>query len=232
MELNFYFDDFQATPFYEQIKLCQYPWEILKVIPNLIFEKNNQEIFGTFISGDVFIGENVKIYPTAVIEGPTYIGNGTIVRPHAWIRPNSIIGENCVIGKGSEIKNVFIFNNSKIGSNCFVGDSVLGKGARVGSNVVLSNRRFDQKEIIVEFNNKKVSTEMDKFSAVIGEYSRIGAGCVTSPGTLICKHSWITSGLSIYGTIPSDKLVMGKTNLEFKDKERVELEPTDFKGNI
>ena len=232
MALNLYFDDFQATPFYEQIKLCQDPWEILKVIPNLVFEKNKSDIFGTFISGDVFIGDDVKIYPTAVIEGPVYIGNGTIIRPHTWIRPNSIIGENCVIGKGSEIKNVFIFNNAKIGSNCFVGDSILGKGARVGSNVVLANRRFDQKEIMIKVNGQKVSTGTDKFAALIGEYSRIGASCVTSPGTLIGKHSWITSGLSIHGVIPSDKLVMGKVNLELKDKERVELKHKDFKGVI
>ena len=37
----------------------------------------------------------------------------------------------------------------------FVGDSILGKSARIGSGTILANRRFDQKNIGIRVNGIK-----------------------------------------------------------------------------
>ena len=84
----------------------EYPWDMLPKIKELARKLINEGIDGyTLISDGVLVGENVKIYPTATIEGPTVIGSGTEVRPGAFIRGGVITGEGCVIGNSSELKN-------------------------------------------------------------------------------------------------------------------------------
>ena len=77
-----------------------YPWEILPNIKNFIAEilKTGIEGYEQFSEG-VLVGENVKIHPSAVIEGTAVIGDGTTLRPGAFLRGNVVLGKDCVIVK-------------------------------------------------------------------------------------------------------------------------------------
>ena len=92
------------TPYLSELfESAEYPWEMLPKIKDYILKLIEVGIPGyTKIAEGVLVGENVKIYPTATIEGPTIIGSGTEVRPGAFIRGSVITGENCVIGNSSE----------------------------------------------------------------------------------------------------------------------------------
>ena len=71
----------------------EYPWEMLPKIKEYILALIEKGIDGyQKYSDQVLIGENVKIYPTATIEGPCIIGSGTEVRPGAFIRGSVICG--------------------------------------------------------------------------------------------------------------------------------------------
>ena len=105
----------------------EYPWEMLPKIKGYITELIEKGIPGyTKISDNVMIGENVKIYPTATIEGPTIIGSNTEVRPGAFIRGSVITGEGCVIGNSSELKNCVLLDKVQVPHYNFIGDSNLG----------------------------------------------------------------------------------------------------------
>lgn len=234
MTMDDFFDDRDACPCKGVFDKAKEAWELVKAKDEFaVLEKS--EIKGevhksVVIKGHVKIGKGSLVEAFCVIEGPTLIGENCIVRSGAWIRPKTIIGNTCVIGHGDEIKNALIFDGAKIGTNAFVGDSVLGKGARIASGVILGNRRFDQKEIVVNYNGKKIPTGSDKFGAVVGEYARLGANLVTNPGTLIGKHSWVVGGVSLSGFIPANKLVKVKQELVIEDKEKIELKRTDAQG--
>ena len=103
------------TPYLiELFEKYTYPWEMLPEIKNYIKALIESGMDGfTEISEGVFVGENVKIYPTAVIEPPAIIGAGTEIRPGAYIRGNVITGENCVMGNSSEYKNCILLGKSK-----------------------------------------------------------------------------------------------------------------------
>ena len=81
----------------------------------------------------------------------------------ALIRPGTIIGDNASVGHASEVKHAILQNKSKVASLAFVGDSILGKSARIGSGVILANRRFDQKNIEIKIQGKKHSMGTDFF---------------------------------------------------------------------
>lgn len=179
-------------------------------------KENNGELLGenvTFI-GNYFIGKGTKIYPGATIEGPVYIGENVKVMPGSYVRPGTIVGDKCVVGFNSEIKNTIMQNGSKVASLAFVGDSVLGRSARIGSGVITANRRFDQQNIkIKQDNDEKIDTGSDFFGLIIGDYSRIGANSVTSPGTIIGSYTWVYPQTSLNGFIPSEKRVYNKKEI-------------------
>ena len=211
-------------------------WEALKR------KENCFDFPGTIISGEVdstvvikgkaIIGEGTEIGPYVVIEGPVIIGRNCTIRPFSLIRPGTILGDNCVVGNGSEVKNAIVFNEAKIASQTFVGDSILGKGARIGSGTILANRRFDQADIYFKIHGEKVFSGSDKFGAVVGDFCRFGANIVALPGTIIGKHTWIGPNLSLGGFFEGNKYIRMKPQYEILDKERKELSSVDREGKI
>ena len=105
---------------------CEYPWEVVLKTKDYIYELISGEIKGyTLYKENVLVGKNVKIYPTATIEGPAIIGEGTEIRPGAFIRGSVITGSNWVLGNSSEFKNCILLNNVQVPHYNYVGDSVL-----------------------------------------------------------------------------------------------------------
>ena len=85
----------------------------------------------------IVIGEDSRIHPTAVIEGPVYIGRNVDVRPGAYIRGGAWIGDHCVVGTNTEIKRAILFDHAKAPHLNYVGDSILGAHVNLGAGTVL-----------------------------------------------------------------------------------------------
>ena len=235
LDLDYYFNNYADNDIFKELvslssSLLEIHETAKKLLQKYVVEKNlkenNGEQLGKNITiiGNHYIGKGTKIYPGVTIEGPVYIGENVSIMPGAYIRPGTIIGEKCVVGFNSEVKNSILQNGAKIASLAFVGDSILGKSARIGSGVITANRRFDQQNIkLKQDNGEKIDTGSDFFGLIIGDYSRIGANSVTSPGTLIGPYTWILPGLHIRGFIPAEKRVFPKEEYTMTDNEKVEL---------
>ena len=57
-----------------------------------------------FASLGVWIGQGTILEPTAIIKGPTIIGEFCEIRQGAYLRGNVLIGKHCIIGHATEIK--------------------------------------------------------------------------------------------------------------------------------
>lgn len=236
LELDYYFEDMESCPVKQAFKGIQYPWQALEKKES-IADFSNNEIKGELdktvvIKGNAKIGEGTKIDPYVVIEGPVIIGKNCTIRPFALIRPGTILGDNVVIGHATEVKNIIAFNDAKIASHVFIGDSILGKGARIGSGTIIGNRRFDQKTAKIKIQGKTLDTNLEKYGGIFGDYSRLGANCASSPGTMVGKYTWIYGGCLVAGLIEKQKLVKLRQTIEIVDKEKQVLSQKDSKGNI
>lgn len=235
LKLDYYFNNYEENNIFKELlkrttSLLELHSTAKKYLEETLVEKQVKENRGTLLGenvtfiGNYFIDEGTKIYPGATIEGPVYIGKNVKIMPGAYVRPGTIAGDNCVIGFNSEVKNSILQNGAKIASLAFVGDSVLGKSARIGSGVITANRRFDQQNIkLKQDNGEKVDTGSDFFGCIMGDYSRIGANSVTSPGTLIGPYTWIYPATSIHGFIPAEKRVYNKSNWTIEENSKTEL---------
>jgi bifunctional UDP-N-acetylglucosamine pyrophosphorylase/glucosamine-1-phosphate N-acetyltransferase len=207
--MNLYISDLSAFPFaIENIDALRY-WQLLSRIKEILKQDT--------ILSEIPAGVSVK--------GPVYIGRNVELSPGAYIRPYSVICDNCVIGHGSEIKAAVLFPGAKVGSLCFVGDSVLGRGARVGSGSITANRRFDQGNVIVHGAEKADNNDSgrDYLGALLGDYARLGANCTTLPGTQIGSYTWVYPATKVSGLIPGGKHVYIQNELVMRDGETVKL---------
>ena len=235
LDLDYYFNNYEDNEVFKKILtnskgILDLHEGAKKFLQDEIVSKDIKENNGTLVGenvtfiGNYYIGEGTKIYPGVTIEGPVYIGKNVNIMPGAYVRPGTIVGNKCVVGFNSEVKNSILQNSAKIASLAFVGDSVLGKSARIGSGVITANRRFDQQNIkLKQDNGEKLDTGSDYFGLIIGDCSRIGANSVTSPGTLIGPYTWVYPATSLHGFIPAEKRIYNKSNWTIEENERTEL---------
>ena len=186
---------------------CEYPWEMLPKIKQYILDLIEKGIEGyTLIADNVLVGENVKIYPTATIEGPTIIGSGCEVRPGAFIRGSVITGAGCVIGNSSELKNCILLDKVQIPHYNYVGDSVLGNKAHTGAGTICSNLKSDGKPVIIH-GDVDYETGLRKIGGILADGADVGCGSVINPGTVIGKNTSVYPLTSLRGVYPADCIV-------------------------
>lgn len=192
---------------------CEYPWEMLPKIKEYILSLIEKGIAGyTKYSDNVLIGENVKIYPTATIEGPAIIGSGSEVRPGAFIRGNVITGENCVLGNSSEFKNCILLEKVQAPHYNYVGDSVMGNFTHLGAGSICSNLKTDKKPVVIH-GDRDYNTTLRKIGAILADYADVGSGCVLNPGTVIGRNSSVYPICSLRGVIPAGCIVKSMNNI-------------------
>ena len=178
-----------------------YPWEILPHIKSYIMELISNGLDGfTEIKENIWVGKNVKIFSTSVIEAPAIIGEGTEIRPGAFIRGSVITGANCVIGNSSELKNCVLLDNVQVPHYNYVGDSVLGNYAHMGAGAICSNLKSDGKPIVIHAD-KDYNTGLRKIGGLLG------CGCVLNPGTVIGKNTSVYPLNALRGVYPADCIV-------------------------
>ncbi len=201
------------SPLFDKHK---YPWEILPLIKNYILYLIDNELQGfKEISKNVFIGKDVKIYPTATIEGPAIIGDGTEIRPGAFLRGNIITGKDCIIGNSTELKNCIMLDKVQVPHYNYVGDSILGNFAHMGAGSICSNLKSDGKNVVVH-GEIDYETGLRKMGAILADKADIGCGVVLNPGTIVGKNTSIYPLVPVRGVIPDNCIVKDKNTIVSK----------------
>ena len=185
----------------------EYPWEMLPKLKGYIQALIEKGIPGyTLYAEGVLVGENVKIYPTATIEGPTIIGSGTEVRPGAFIRGSVITGENCVMGNSSEFKNCVLLDKVQTPHYNYVGDSIFGNKAHTGAGTICSNLKSDGKPVVIH-GDVDYETGLRKIGGILADGADVGCGSVINPGTVIGKNTSVYPLTSLRGVYPAGCIV-------------------------
>ena len=198
----------------------EFPWELLPEIKAYAQTLIEQGLEGyTLYAPDVLVGKDVKIYPTATIEGPAIIGSGTEIRPGAFLRGSIITGEKCVIGNSSELKNCILLDRVQIPHYNYVGDSILGNGAHTGAGTICSNLKSDGKPVVIHGEQDFV-TGLRKIGGILADGADVGCGSVINPGTVIGKRTSVYPLTSLRGVYPADCIVKATDVVVKRDPNR------------
>jgi len=90
------------------------------------------------IIGDVTIGENVSVWPCAVLRGDIAsisIGDNSNIQENACVHVN--YGAPAVIGKGVSVGHGAVVHGSKIGDNCLIGMNAVVMESEIGPNCII-----------------------------------------------------------------------------------------------
>lgn len=196
----------------------EYPWEVLADIGDFILKRGDKLPKDEFTKkGDnIWIHKSVTIAPTATLNGPLIIDEGTEVRPGAFIRGKAIVGKNCVVGNSTELKNVVLFNTVQVPHYNYVGDSILGTHSHMGAGSITSNVKSDKTLVVVKDGDERIETGLKKFGAMLGDYVEVGCNSVLNPGTMIGRHTNVYPLSCVRGVIPENSIFKNKDEIVSK----------------
>ena len=159
----------------------KYPWHLFEVAKFLMDK---------YLKKKIYIGKNVKIYEDAILKEPCYIGDNCLVGNNSLIREYTNLENNVLIGAFSEVTRSIFQENVHIHSGYF-GDSIIGRGCRLGAGNITANLRIDRGEIKSVVKGEKIATGLHSLGLIMGENTKTGIHCSFMPGVLIGSNCQI-----------------------------------------
>ncbi|MFW9920970.1 MAG: bifunctional sugar-1-phosphate nucleotidylyltransferase/acetyltransferase [Candidatus Thorarchaeota archaeon] len=209
-----------------------WPWDILKA---------NRIVMDRVLKGKgSFISESAEVHDSVVLEGPIYIDDDAVIRPHAslrgpvWIGKRVYIGNNSLvrdysslcqdvhIGYAVEIRNSMIFDKVDIGRMTYIADSLVGANSCIEAGAQLWNWRPGNKPLHLDVGDESVQIPLSKFGAIIGDDVVIGVNSSIYPARRIGEGSFIAPGCVIDRDIPPFSEVRSKQDLVISKREKTE----------
>jgi NDP-sugar pyrophosphorylase family protein len=214
------------TGFWQAIK---YPWDVFGLMNHYLknqepkIDRSAKIAKTAVVEGNVIIGPNVRVFDHAVIKGPAYIGEDSVIATNALVR-ESMIGRNCVVGFATEVTRSY-FNHDVWCHSNYIGDSIIDHNVSFGAGAVLGNLRFDEKIVKITIKGKRVESGTSKFGAIIGNGSRIGVNVGTNPGVKIGQNCFVGACVHADRDIPDGKMVLLEQKLKItKNQATISME--------
>ncbi len=147
------------------------------------------------------VGKNCSIDPTAVIQGPTIIGNNVSIGPGSVIG-NCYIGDNVTISQGCQLMLSVVGNGTFLPfraslfetvlmEDCMVAQNtclqmcVVGRGTFIGAGNTFTDFNLVDVPLRSHFGGKLEETGMPVLGGAVGHNVRIGSGMIIFPARMI-----------------------------------------------
>jgi NDP-sugar pyrophosphorylase family protein len=200
----------------------KYPWDVLRaselflrLIPPGGSRGKDVVVHGSaVVTGDVVLGDRVRLLPGATIAGPAIVGAGTLVGNGALIR-GSIVGRDCIVGFATEVARSYLGDGCELHTN-YVGDSVLAGDVSFGSGTVTANLRLDERNAVLPVDGQPVDTGMSKLGALIGPHVRTGINVSLRDGVRIGSNCAVGPAVMLDRDLPDGSFVKAKQELDVR----------------
>ncbi|MEE9288003.1 MAG: putative sugar nucleotidyl transferase [Bacteroidota bacterium] len=133
--------------------------------------------------GPIYIGDEVQIHPNAVIEGPAFIGRGSVVKIGAKIYESTSIGEVCKVGGEIEGSIVHAFANKQ--HDGFLGHSYICPWVNLGADTNNSDLKNNYSSVRVYLNGKLFDSGQLSVGLFMGDHSKSGINSMFDTGTVV-----------------------------------------------
>ena len=145
-----------------------------KIKPNVVLDAED---------GPIYIDENAKIFPNAVIVGPAYIGKNSIIKIGAKIYENTSIGEVCKVG--GEVEDSIIHSYSNKQHDGFLGHAYLGSWVNLGADTNNSDLKNNYGSVKVVINDEQIDSGSMFVGLTMGDHSKSSINTMFNTGTVV-----------------------------------------------
>ena len=142
------------------------------------------------------------VHPTAIVDEPVEMGEGTQIWHFSHIMSGAKIGEHCIIGQNVFIgKGAILGNNIKVQNNVSIYDGViLEDDVFCGPSMVFTN----------VFNPRSFISRKKEFrKTLVRKGATIGANATVVCGNTIGQYAFIGAGSVVTRDVPDYALVYG-----------------------
>jgi UDP-N-acetylglucosamine diphosphorylase/glucosamine-1-phosphate N-acetyltransferase len=200
--------------------------------------------------GPVLIDRDAHIGAHAVLQGPLYVGPGTIVAPGALLKARTVIGARC--RAAGEIGATIIQGESNKAHDGHLGDAIVGRWVNLGASTVNSNllNTYGEVSMRVEPDAPIERTGRQFMGCIIGDHVKTAIGtrimtgttlgtgsmiaCSAPPPTSTPRFSWLTDdGAKVHRLdrfLATAEVVMKRRNETMHPGERAEIEALHAKA--
>lgn len=153
----------------------------------------------------VFVGEGAKVLPGVVLdvsEGPIYIGPGAIIKPPSYIQGPTCIGEKslidgaklregCCIGPvckiGGEVEASVFHARSNKHHEGFIGHAYIGEWVNCGALCTNSDLKNNYKPVRVQLaaDQAAMNTGNTFVGSCIADHTKLGIGTLLNTGAVV-----------------------------------------------
>ncbi len=133
--------------------------------------------------GPIYIGDDVHVYANAVIEGPAFIGSGSIVKIGAKIYGKTSIGEFCKVG--GEIEGSILHAHANKQHDGFLGHSYICPWVNLGADTNNSDLKNNYSSVRVSINGELVDSGQLFVGMFMGDHSKSGINSMFDTGTVV-----------------------------------------------
>ncbi len=191
---------------------------------NIKIGKNSQISPGVVLdasNGHIIIGNDVKIMPNAVIIGPCFIGDNSIIKIGAKIYQNTSIGEWCKVG--GEVENSIIHAYSNKQHDGFLGHSYIGEWVNLGADTNTSDLKNTYGEIKVLLRQNEINTNRIFLGLLCGDHTKSAINTSFTTGTVAGISGIIVSDGFLPNSIPSFAWRGNKGCTHYKLEKAIEI---------
>lgn len=133
--------------------------------------------------GPIVIGRNVTVLPNATIEGPAFIGDGSMIKVGAKIYGSTSIGPMCKVGGEVEGSIIHAYSNKQ--HDGFLGHSYLGMWVNLGADTNNSDLKNNYGNVKVTIDGESVDTHSMFVGLTMGDHSKSGINTMFNTGTVV-----------------------------------------------
>lgn len=142
------------------------------------------------------------VHPSAYVDEPCEIGEGTKIWHFCHVMKNSVIGRGCNLGQ-----NVFVASDVKVGDNCKIQNNVsLYAGVELeddvfcGPSCVFTNVINPRSQIV---------RHSQYMLTIVRRGATIGANATIVCGATLGRYAFIAAGAVVRGDVPDYALMIG-----------------------
>ncbi|RLF11078.1 MAG: hypothetical protein DRJ62_04165 [Thermoprotei archaeon] len=201
------------------LEVIEHPWDLIELTPKLLggvgvlgkpaSVSDEVKVLGDFnmfrLGGDVefegpividvrggpvYIADGCRVEGFSRIEGPTYVGRGTVIRG-AYVRSGCFIGSTCRIGVGSELESTVVLNYTNKQHLGLIAHSYIGEWVNIGAGTNSSDLKNTYGTVRVKIGDVRVDTGLLKVGCFIGDFAKTSIGTQIYTGKRIGVFSHV-----------------------------------------
>jgi UDP-N-acetylglucosamine diphosphorylase/glucosamine-1-phosphate N-acetyltransferase len=132
--------------------------------------------------GPVIVDDGATLLPGVFLQGPCYIGKGTLVRANTTVYEGCSIGKRCKIG--GELHNVLMLANANKQHEGYLGHAVVSSWVNLGASTNNSDLKNTYSTVETRVDNERVNTGRMFLGCCLGDHTKTAIATTLNTGTV------------------------------------------------